>query len=450
MAQHLAFTSRSESAAHTDLLTHLQTALHIEYSTVPIYLFTYYSINRRPSSFPQGTTPERIEAIKTFANTAGGIIMSIAVEEMLHMALASNLLRALGGMPDLNLYRKPSTQYPTPLPHHNPKADFKVPLSRFSDAQLSYFLGIERPEDSGAPPEGDNWDTIGQFYAYIRDYIHRRTTDADFGFAEFQLAPKNGYYSPNNIDTIYPSSASYKDAPTDWNAPSDKGAKAAIYTNVHDSGDLFVVRDWHSAKRAIGTICEQGEGYKQDVAHEYDDKSKKERSHWYKFSELERDIKTFSGDELASFVFPFMDNPTREMYAKSLQYDYRPLVDLANAAYTYIFQMTQASYKLCGAAQYMMFNIGMHKGMIFVLDKIISNMRHYYVNGDGTFENGSGMVVAPTFENYPFESLATAKKEMIALFFKAPPDFQQKNQNILHRMQDLPDVNVREDGQVRF
>lgn len=450
MNQPLAFTSSSELATHTDLLAHLQTALQIEYSTIPIYLFTYYSINRRPASFPQGMKPERIEEIKTFANSAGGIIMSVAVEEMLHMALASNLLRALGGMPDLNLYRKPSTQYPTSLPHHDPRTDFKVPLSRFSDAQLGYLLDIERPETLGAAPQGDNWDTIGQFYAYIGDRIQHRTTDADFRFTEFQLAPRSGYYTSNNIDTIYPRNANYQDAPTDPKAPSDKGAKAAVYTDAHDSGNLLVVHDRPSALKAIHTICEQGEGNPADPSHQYDDPKGKEETHWYKFKALQQKIRGFSADELATFVYPFMDNPTREKYAEAQRYDYGPLVDLANAAFTYIFQMTQASYQLRGAAQYEMFNIGMHKGMIFVLDKIIGNMRHYHLDGDGTFGTGSGTVVAPTFENYPFESLATAKQEMIALFSKAPADFQKKNTNILQRMQDLPDVNVDDDGQVRF
>jgi hypothetical protein len=191
------------------LLGHLQTALEIEYSTVPLYLFTYYSIQRQPS-FPKDIPKARQDKIATFANKAGGLIMSVAVEEMLHMSLAANLIRGFGGTPDLNLYKKPSTVYPTPLPHHNPafnpdpdeKGEFKIPLGPLSKLQIGYFLGIEYPEKRKSEPQGSNWDTIGQFYHYITDRIEKTAVDSDFSQPEEQLDAHRGYYSPNNVDTI--------------------------------------------------------------------------------------------------------------------------------------------------------------------------------------------------------------------------------------------------------
>lgn len=433
-----------------NLLNHLQTAIEIEYSTVPIYLFTYYSILRQPSNFPASIPPQRQNQIATFANKAGALIMSVAVEEMLHMSLAGNIIRSLGGMPDLNLYRKPSTQYPTPLPHHNPKfnpdpqakGEFKVPLSRLTAMQLGYFLGIEYPEKRAAKPQGDNWNTIGQFYHYISDQIEQHTTDEDFGQGDEQLGPKRGYYSPNNVDTIYPKNAGVltdaKKAPT-----SATLSAAAVYPNEHDSGDLVTVTDRASALRAIDTICEQGEGSPKDPTHEFDDPSDLEETHWYKFKQVREELAGFTPEEQATFVLAFPDNPTRESYTpKEGAYDYRPLVDLANAVFTYVFQLTQLSYRLSGDAQHMVFNIGMHKAMIFVLDKIVGAMRYYHVDGGGVSGQGSGPSIAPTFENYAFKSLATAKEEMVALFYGAPVDFQQNNSNILQRMQDLPGLTL--------
>ena len=438
-------------AERANLLTHLQTAIEIEYSTVPIYLFTYYSIQRQPSNFPADMPAKRQNEIATFANQAGALIMSVAVEEMLHMSLAGNLIRALGGLPDLNLYNQPSTQYPTPLPHHNPafnpdpqaKGEFKVPLSRLTPLQLGYFLGIEFPEKRQAKPQGSNWNTIGQFYHYIADQIENHTTDADFANASGeQLGPKRGYYSPNNVDTLYPSDASVL-----ANAPAQPTsatlAAAAVYPDNKDSGGLVTVVDRKTALEAINTICEQGEGSPKDPTHEYDDKSDLEETHWYKFKSVREALAGFTPEETATFVFAFPDNPTRASYAPAAgAYDYRPFVDLANAVFTYIFQLTQLSYQLSGAAQHMVFNIGMHKAMIFVLDKIIGAMRYYYLTGNGTSGNGSGTALAPTFENYPFKSLATAKDEMIALFAGAPADFQKYNQNILQRMKDLPSLTT--------
>ncbi len=443
------------------LLAHLQTALEIEYSTVPIYLFTYYSIQRQPSTFPAGTSAARQDQIKTFANKAGGLIMSVAVEEMLHMSLAGNLIRALGGTPDLNLYQKPSTKYPTPLPHHNPAfnpdpqatGEFKVPLSRLTTMQLGYFLGIEYPEKRGAVPQGNNWNTIGQFYDYIADQIQKYGTDADFAHAAgSQLGPKRGYYSPNNVDTIYPSDAAVltgaKTLPD-----STKLAAAAVYPDAHDSGGLVTVVDQASALQAINTICEQGEGNPQDPKHEFDDPAKLEETHWYKFKQVRDELAGFTAAEINSFVFPFPDNPTVASYTPAAisAYDFRPFANLANAVFTYVFQLTQLSFQLSGAAQHMVFNIGMHKAMIFVLDKIVGAMRYYSLTGNGTTGNlGDGPALAPTFENYPFKSLATAKQEMIALFALTPSDFQQYNPNILQRMKDLPELTVGPDGAVRF
>ena len=215
--------------------------------------------------------------------------------------------------------------------------------------------------------------------------------------------------------------------------------------------------DKKSALKAINTICEQGEGTPADPTHRVDDPSGKEETHWFKFLSLQKEIASFSAEELNCLVFSFMDNPTRALYdptlnpqAVSAHYDYRPFVDLANAVFTYVFQLTQMSYQLSGTAQHMVFNIGMHKAMIFVLDKIIGAMRYYNLDGNGVSGAGSGPALAPTFENYPFTSLATAKQEMIALFYKAPPDFQQNNTNILQRMQDLPDLAVGPEVKISF
>jgi len=194
------------------LKTDLQVAVEIELATIPIYLFTYYSLLRNKNSGQQ------IEPTDLFANKAGGIIMSVAVEEMLHMTLSSNVLFSLGVMPQL--YRKAPGPYPTGLPHHNPKGPpgpdgktaVKIPLAKLGYEQLWHFLQIEYPEAADAWPQDwirhdkdKGWDTIGQFYSFIRCLISSKwITDEDFmqGGADTQSQAYN--YSPNNIDTVYP------------------------------------------------------------------------------------------------------------------------------------------------------------------------------------------------------------------------------------------------------
>src|SRR5215213_810830 len=96
-----------------ELKANLQTAIEIELATIPIYLFTYYSLIRNNES------GETISDAQLYANKAGGVMMSVAVEEMLHMSLSSNILFAMGVAPQL--YGKAPSQYPTPLPYHNPE-----------------------------------------------------------------------------------------------------------------------------------------------------------------------------------------------------------------------------------------------------------------------------------------------------------------------------------------
>ena len=205
--------------------------------------------------------------------------MSVAVEEMLHMSLSSNILFSMGVMPQL--YGKAPAAYPTGLPYHRPKGPagpngataVLIPLAKLSFEQLWHFLQIEYPEAWDALPQDRNWQTIGQFYSYIRCLLSTKfVTDADFqhGPARPAIQPYN--YSPNNVDTVYPSGKfdPWKPAPPEptpgW-AQSDSypsAAAAAVYPDSADSHagptELVTVRSRRDAAEAIDTICDQGEG----------------------------------------------------------------------------------------------------------------------------------------------------------------------------------------------
>src|SRR6476646_7817954 len=80
------------------LRAHLQIAIQLEHATIPAYLCGLYTIR-------DGTNTE-----------AARVIRSVVMEEMLHIALAANVLNAIGGTPVLN---RPEfvPRYPTRLPH---------------------------------------------------------------------------------------------------------------------------------------------------------------------------------------------------------------------------------------------------------------------------------------------------------------------------------------------
>lgn len=130
----------------SSLQQHLQWAIELEHATLTPYMCALYSIK-------EGHNPEAAE-----------ILRSIFMEEMLHMTLTANVLNAIGGSPVLDT---PDfiPEYPSYLPHSN-KA-FKVPLGIFSKDTIVTLMKIERPEASGAPPEDEQYETIGQFYKAI-------------------------------------------------------------------------------------------------------------------------------------------------------------------------------------------------------------------------------------------------------------------------------------------
>jgi len=183
----------------------LQQAVELEHATIPVYLYGLYSLNPAKNA-------EIVD-----------IIQSVVVEEMLHMTLASNVLNALGGSPNIDTPGFIPT-YPGPLPG-SVEGSLVVHLKPFSQEQLVTYLLIEQPEHpitipipSGAPePTGADGITIGEFYSALSKAITLLGNDA------FVSPPRN------QVDTSLMPGA-------------------------------FAVTDVGSAQKAIQTIIAQGEG----------------------------------------------------------------------------------------------------------------------------------------------------------------------------------------------
>jgi ferritin-like protein len=128
------------------LREHLQWAIELEHFTIPPYLCALYSL----------------DAVRNPGATE--VVASVFVEEMLHMTLAANLLNAVGGRPRLDTPDM-LPGYPGCLPHGD--RSFEVSLVPFSVDALEVFLKIEQAAPADAPPESDDYETIGQFYEAI-------------------------------------------------------------------------------------------------------------------------------------------------------------------------------------------------------------------------------------------------------------------------------------------
>jgi hypothetical protein len=133
----------------SDLQTALQTAMQLEFATIPPYLCAQWSINSDPSD-------------------VASLIEDVVVQEMFHFALAGNMLSAINGTVDIaNAGFVPA--YPTHvLPGKIPQK-LAVGLLPLSTDQLKVFMQIELPE---FPPVAltalrEGPATIGAFYDTI-------------------------------------------------------------------------------------------------------------------------------------------------------------------------------------------------------------------------------------------------------------------------------------------
>ena len=209
-------------ALQSALCDSLQSAIKLEHATIPVYLYALYSLDADKA-------PEIAD-----------IIQSIATEEMLHMTLASNLLNALGGSPQID-HPGFIPIYPGPLPG-GVESDLTVNLAPFSMAQLETFLDIEEPEnpiDFKTLAGSAGQLTIGQFYTAIGKAI------VVLGDKAFVNPPRN-QVGPDLMP------------------------------------EAVVVHDVASALLAINTITEQGEGTSASPLDGIGD----ELAHYYRFMQI--------------------------------------------------------------------------------------------------------------------------------------------------------------------
>lgn len=211
-----------------DLQDHVRWAIQVEHSTIPPYLYAYYSLKSATSPVAQ-------------------LIRSVVIEEMLHVGQACNLLNAVGESPDL---ADPAflPTYPGPLPHHSPDPSLIIHLAPSSvDLIANTFLRIEKPETVGDVPETDNYQTLGQFYAAIHD-----------GFIKLAAASPALFSGDPALQVIQ----LYVSGPL---------------------GQLTPVSDLPSALNGIAEIVDQGEGTTQT---EFTSPDEHELAHYWKFNEI--------------------------------------------------------------------------------------------------------------------------------------------------------------------
>lgn len=238
------------SSLSDDLLDQLRTAMAVELSTLPPYLYAWWSIRSRK------------DGGSAAAAQASRLLLSVVYEEMLHMGLVSNVLAALGGRPAITDSAYLPT-YPGRLLDHSRSINpFTVTLDRLSPRSIGTFLDIELPADQVPDtPSPDTWSTIGEFYATLKTELP--THDAAYG---------HGRQLPR------------RDNP--------------------GAGVLMAVDSYAGANRAIDEIVHQGEGLTSKRAHDGDH----ELAHYFKFLSVQSLVDSGQLD-LDADVWPVVTDP---------------------------------------------------------------------------------------------------------------------------------------------
>lgn len=346
------------------LRTHLYHATQVEISTIPLYLYAAYSIQTR--SYSQWSPG--ISAFRT--------IRSVVIEEMLHLALARNLLVAVGGGDDFRFADKDFLPtYPSPMLHRMPELTLALePCTK--ELVRTVFMGVEQPERSDAPPQPDQYSTIGQFYGAIADGLERLS------------------------------------GPDLWADTHPDLQYAHAYWNQDGGGSPVVVVDLVTALDAINMIVEQGEGAvpgDDTVPLSFGSPTLLEEfSHYEKFRRIAEGIDGI-GD-----VWPVPTNPTVAGYRELVGGDDAPVVRLAelyNAAYCYVLAMIDAIYDSSRKT----IRVGAHSPRYGLERTFMSAMSGIlYPVADLLVRQPlpDGHHAAPTFEYYDFSGARPKKDEL--------------------------------------
>jgi hypothetical protein len=218
-----------------ELVYLLGEACEIEHALMCEYLYAQFSLKRTAD---EGLTPEQFARVQAWEST----LIDVIKQEMLHLALATNILTAIGAAPHFERPNLPilSRWYPPGV---------QIALLPFGERALRHFMYLERPEgmtladaagfaalpdvQSAAvePPVvgvPEQWRTVGHLYRGI----------------EAGLAQLCGRYGEDAV-FIGPRAAQAVTATFEWK-------------------ELTAVTDLASASRAIELIVEQGEGARGD------------------------------------------------------------------------------------------------------------------------------------------------------------------------------------------
>ncbi len=283
------------------LIALLTEASEIEHGLMCCYLYAAFSLKTGEDS---GLTSEQLESTRRWR----GLIVDVAVEEMLHLGLVANLMSAVGATPH---FARPN--FPVASGYH--PSGVTVELSRFCAEAVDHFVYLERPEGVELPD--------GASFGMTQSYVRATRADILVPSAQDFLTVGHLYRA---IEDGFARLCDSLGA----DALFIGNRQAQMTPEISGFPELIPVFDVDSAKAAIESIVEQGEG---SPGHSED-------SHYNKFCNIRDDLATMrAADPGFDPAWPAARNPvmrkppTPDGKVHVSHPEAANLLDIANAAY---------------------------------------------------------------------------------------------------------------------
>lgn len=284
-----------------ELIYLLTEAAEFEHTVMCSYLYAQWSLKRDTA---EGVTAEELEAIDRWR----GLILSVAMEEMLHLALVNNILAAIGAAPHLSRPDFPVGRGKFP-------ADVDFHLVPFNEQSIEHFVFLERPEGID----------IADGKGFVHASRYPRVTCPELMTPTPREYGSQGHLYHGIAQAICSLSKKLGEA----NLFVGHG-EAQLGQGEFPLPGLFAVTDVESALRAIEEIVTQGEGA---PAHRDD-------SHYARFAAIRDEFERLKAAR-PDFepAFPAAVNPVLTEFADTggvtriTDSTARLLVDLGNCVY---------------------------------------------------------------------------------------------------------------------
>lgn len=249
MTQAAALTAASKLFTTDDaslLKKHLQALVQVEFLTIPLYLTAVYSFTEAALAYsPDGGQTNPLY-------NAQQEVLSVAVQEMLHLQLAANMCNSFGVTPQIpQLTVSPGQVITVPHLQPTPGTPFTTTIGNLPDV-MGALLAIEKPAGTTFPPP--NKEVV---YQSIADLYHAALVLLNRYLRAYgNVAPADDpHFQPNHLQVNYatfqstypmiPTIATRADVGTVANAITDQGegglvaASAGGLFQSTDSGDVL-------------------------------------------------------------------------------------------------------------------------------------------------------------------------------------------------------------------